>query len=125
MQFSDIKNFSMRREWMNKNSLYAQNIYIFFYLKSINVIYILSLIKQFFIFISCSVCSFVDYHFSNIRFYCSFNFFIFYFETPKLNMFGMLSIPLFISLLPNSDPIAFEHSSSPTFAKFEANPLPF
>ena len=36
----------------------------------------------------------------------------------------MLSIPLFISFLPNSDPIAFDTSSSPAFAKLEANPLP-
>ena len=36
----------------------------------------------------------------------------------------MLSIPLFINLLPKSELIAFDPSSNPAFARFEANPLP-
>ena len=51
-------------------------------------------------------------------------FLFFIFETPNLNMFGMLSIPLFINLLPKSEPIAFDTSSNPAFARFDASSLP-
>ena len=46
------------------------------------------------------------------------------FETPYLNMFGMLSIPLFISFLPTEEFIAFDPSWKPNFAKFSSSPLP-
>ena len=36
----------------------------------------------------------------------------------------MLSIPLFINFLPNSELIASDPSSNPAFAGFEASPLP-
>ena len=36
----------------------------------------------------------------------------------------MLSIPLFINLLPKSELIAFDPNSNPAFARIEANPLP-
>ena len=39
-------------------------------------------------------------------------------------MFGMLSIPLFINLLPKSELIAFDPNINPALARFEANPLP-
>ena len=51
-------------------------------------------------------------------------FLFFIFEAPNLKMFGMLSMPLFINLLPNSEPKAFDPSSNPAFARFEASPLP-
>ena len=50
-------------------------------------------------------------------------FLFFIFEAPNLNMFGMLSIPLF-TLLPKSELIAFDPNINPTLARFEANPLP-
>ena len=51
-------------------------------------------------------------------------FLFFIFETPNLNMFGMLSIPLFINLLPESELTVFDPSSNPAFARFDASPLP-
>ena len=45
-------------------------------------------------------------------------------EAPNLNMFGILSIPLFIIFYPNSEPKAFDPGSSPVFARFGDNPLP-
>ena len=51
-------------------------------------------------------------------------FLFFIFEAPNLNMFGMLSIPLFINLLPKSELIAFDPNINPALARFEANPLP-
>ena len=39
-------------------------------------------------------------------------------------MFGMLSIPLFISFLPMSDPKAFDPRSKPAFIRLDPSPLP-
>ena len=39
-------------------------------------------------------------------------------------MFGILSMPLFINFLTNSEPKAFNPSSRPTFARLDARPLP-
>ena len=51
-------------------------------------------------------------------------FLFFTLEAPNLNRFGMLSIPLLISLLPNSEPKAFDPKSSPVFNRSVPIPLP-
>lgn len=48
----------------------------------------------------------------------------FIFEAPNLNIFGMLSIPLFISFWPNCEPIAFNPSSNRVFAILAKIPFP-
>ena len=52
-----------------------------------------------------------------------FKFLFFIFETPYLNIFGMLSTPLFISLFSREEFMAFDPISKPDFAKF--SPIPF
>ena len=54
---------------------------------------------------------------------CTFLFFIF--DAPNLNIFGLLSMPLFINFLQNSEPKAFDPSSRPTFARLDARPLTY
>ena len=39
-------------------------------------------------------------------------------------MFEMLSIPLFIGFLPNSEPTAFDSRSNPALIRFLASPFP-
>ena len=51
-------------------------------------------------------------------------FLFFTFETPYLKIFGMLSIPLFISFLPIEEFSALDPISRPTFARFSPIPLP-
>ena len=53
---------------------------------------------------------------------CTFLFFIF--DTPNLNIFGILSIVLFIISLPISDPKSFVPRSIPLFAKVEPSHFP-
>ena len=53
-----------------------------------------------------------------------FKFLFCYFETPYLNIFGMLSIPLFISRLPKDELRALEPISKPSFARFSPAPFP-
>ena len=53
-----------------------------------------------------------------------FTFLFFIFETPNLNMLGMLSIPLFINFFPNSEPKAFDPRSNPALIRFEPSPFP-
>ena len=53
-----------------------------------------------------------------------YTFLFFIFEAPNLNMFGTLSMPLFINFLPNSELKGFDPSSRPTFARLDARPLP-
>ena len=48
----------------------------------------------------------------------------FIFDAPNLKMFGMLSISLFISFLPMSDPKAFDPRSKPAFTRLDPSPLP-
>ena len=43
---------------------------------------------------------------------------------PNLNMFGMLSKPLFINFLLNSELRALEPNSKPAFARLDASPYP-
>ena len=53
-----------------------------------------------------------------------FTFLFLIFEAPNLNIFGILSMPLFISFLPDSEPNAFAPRSNPAFTKFEPSPIP-
>ena len=50
--------------------------------------------------------------------------FLFIFETPYLNISGMLSMPLFISLFPIEEFRALEPISIPSFARFPPSPFP-
>ena len=58
---------------------------------------------------------------SAISDFCTFLFLIF--DAPNLNIFGILSMLLFINFLQNSEPKAFDPSSRPTFARLDARPL--
>ena len=53
-----------------------------------------------------------------------FTFLVLAFDAPNLNRFDILSMPLFISFLPNSEPKALDPRSNPAFTKSEPSPLP-